>query len=124
MNSQFAQNQRREILKLLPASYQSQFEHVEPRKMEEMGKPLDEKRMARETKQRVVMSLLDKQEIKPKVVNVMLLDNEEQNKIKENVIIEEINEEEEEEEGNGKEKHGELETEGLRKRKGSAHCLV
>lgn len=35
--------QRREILKLLPASYQSQFENIEPRKMEEIAKPLDEK---------------------------------------------------------------------------------
>ena len=94
------------------------------------------------------MSLLDKQEIKPKIVNVMLLDNEEQSKANEDLIIEEINdnevevEEEEEEvkeevEGDTEEKIEEVKeeeseeeegkellSEGLRKRKKSAQFPV
>ena len=84
------------------------------------------------------MSLLDKQEIKPKIVNVMLLDNEEQNKENEDIIIEEINDNEEEKEKE-KEKEEKVEevkeeekeeevkellSEGLRKRKKSAHFHV
>ena len=41
----------------------------------------------------VVMSLLDKQEIEPKVVNVMLLDNQECSQENDEVLIEEIHEE-------------------------------
>lgn len=94
------------------------------------------------------MSLLDKQEIKPKIVNVMLLDNEEQSKANEDLIIEEINdnEEEEEEEEEKEEVEGDTEekieevkeekeeseeeegkellSEGLRKRKKSAQFPV
>ena len=86
------------------------------------------------------MSLLDKQEIKPKIVNVMLLDNEEQNKENEDIIIEEINDNEEEEEKEEEEKEEEVKeekvkeekeeevkellSEGLRKRKKSAHFPV
>lgn len=69
------------------------------------------------------MSLLDKQEIKPKIVNVMLLGNEEQNKENEDIIIEEINDNEEEEEVK-EEEVKELLSEGLRKRKKSAHFPV
>ena len=39
------------------------------------------------------MSLLDKQEIEPKVVNVMLLDNQESSQEKDEVLVEEIHEE-------------------------------
>lgn len=95
------------------------------------------------------MSLLDKQEIKPKIVNVMLLDNEEQSKANEDLIIEEINDNEEEEEEEEEEKEEveevkeekieevkeekeeseeeegkELLSEGLRKRKKSAQFPV
>ena len=55
------------------------------------------------------MSLLDKQEIKPKIVNVMLLDNEEQSKANEDLIIEEINDNEEEEEEEEEEEKEEVE---------------
>lgn len=61
------------------------------------------------------MSLLDKQEIEPKVVNVLLLDNEEKNKENEDVIIEEIDEKEEEKRQS---------SEGLRKRKESTQLAV
>ena len=87
------------------------------------------------------MSLLDKQEIKPKIVNVMLLDNEEQNKENEDIIIEEINDIDNEEEekveeekveevkeekvkAEKEEEVKELLSEGLRKRKKSAHFPV
>ena len=77
------------------------------------------------------MSLLDKQEIKPNIVNVMLLGNEEQNKENKDVIIEEIsdNGEEKEEEKieevkEEDEEVKELLSEGLRKRKKSAQFPV
>lgn len=82
------------------------------------------------------MSLLDKQEIKPKIVNVMLLDNKEQNKENEDIIIEEINDNDNEEEEKVEEEKveevkeekeeevKELLSEGLRKRKKSAHFPV
>ena len=37
--------QRDRILKLIPPTYQSLFEKVEPRRMEDMSKPLDERRI-------------------------------------------------------------------------------
>ena len=82
------------------------------------------------------MSLLDKQEIKPKIVNVMLLDNKEQNKENEFITRQEINDNDNEEEEKVEEEKveevkeekeeevKELLSEGLRKRKKSAHFPV
>ena len=81
----------------IPSHYASMFANIQPRKAEEISKPFDEKSKCQWNGLNLVMSLIDKEEDAPPVVqNIVLLENkpEEKEKEKDEVEIEEIMEEE------------------------------